>query len=189
MTAADLKHAKNHGLVVNDWPILVGVGERVRYVGDAVAIVAADTNDIAETALKLIEVVYDEQPVIDDPVKAREPGAVQLHETGNLLKHIKVRKGDVDAGFADSDIVIEHTYHTSMHRPRFYRTGMQHCPVNEEGRMEIYVGSQIPYSDRKQVAAGTGLAGRAGAHHWHVDRWRIWRQGRHHGADPRGAAG
>ncbi len=156
MTAADLKFAKNHGLVVNDWPILVGVGERVRYVGDAVAIVAADTKDIADAALKLIEVAYDEQHVIDDPVKAREPGAVQLHETGNLLKHIKIRKGDVNTGFANSDTVIEHTYHTSMTDHAFIEPECSIARVNEEGRMEIYVGSQIPYSDRKQVADALG---------------------------------
>lgn len=156
MTAADLKHAKNHGLVVNDWPILVGIGERVRYVGDAVAIVAADTKEIASAALKLIDVVYDEQHVIDDPVKAREPGAVQLHETGNLLKHIKVRKGDVEKGFADSDIVIEHTYHTSMTDHAFIEPECSIARVNENGRMEVYVGSQIPYSDRKQVADALG---------------------------------
>ena len=156
LTAADLKHAKNHGLVVNDWPILVGVGERVRYVGDAVAIIAADTGEIATAALKLIEVTYDEQPVIDDPVKAREPEAVQLHETGNLLKHIKVRKGDVVAGFADSDVVVEHSYHTAMTDHAFIEPECSIARVNEDGRMEVYVGSQIPYSDRKQVADALG---------------------------------
>jgi CO/xanthine dehydrogenase Mo-binding subunit/aerobic-type carbon monoxide dehydrogenase small subunit (CoxS/CutS family) len=156
MTAAELKHAKNHGLVVNDWPILVGVGERVRYVGDAVAIVAADTKEIADSALKLIEVVYDEQHVIDDPVKAREPGAVQLHETGNLLKHIKLRKGDVETGFADADVIVEHTYHTASTDHAFIEPECSIAQVNKDGRMEIYVGSQIPYSDRKQVANALG---------------------------------
>lgn len=156
MTAGDLKHAKNHGLVVDDWPILVGVGERVRYVGDAVAIVAADTKDIAETALKLIDVTYDLQQVIDDPVKAREPGAIQLHETGNLLKHIKVRKGDVETGFSNSDVVIEHTYHTSMTDHAFIEPECSIAKTTEDGRMEVFVGSQIPYSDRKQVAEALG---------------------------------
>jgi len=158
LTAADLKHAHNHGLVVNDWPILVGINERVRYVGDAVAIVAADSKEIADEAIAAIQVEYDMLPVIDNPVLARQPGVTQLHETGNLLKHIKVRKGDVEVGFAASDLVIEHTFHTAMTDHAFIEPECSIARLNEEGRMEIYVGSQIPYSDRKQVAAAIGFS-------------------------------
>ena len=98
LTAADLPGEKNHGLVIPDWPILVGVGERVRYVGDAVAIVAAETREIAGRALDLIEVTYELQTVVAGPVQARQPDAPALHPGGNLLKHIKVRKGDLAAG-------------------------------------------------------------------------------------------
>ena len=156
MTAADLKFAKNHGLVVNDWPIMIGVGERVRYVGDTVAIVAADTNEIAVDALKLIDVEYDEQTVIDDPVVANKPETTQLHPTGNLLKHIKVRKGDVQEGFANSDVILEHSFRTAMTDHAFIEPECSIARINEDGRMEVYVGSQIPYSDRKQVAAALG---------------------------------
>ncbi len=156
LTAEDLHAAKNHGLVVNDWPILIGVGERIRYVGDAIAIVAADTLEIASEAIKLIDVVYDPQLVIDDPVVARYPDTVQLHPTGNLLKHIKIRKGNTEEGFEASDVVIEHTYHTAMTDHAFIEPECSIARVNEDGRMEIYVGSQIPYSDRKQVAAALG---------------------------------
>jgi xanthine dehydrogenase molybdenum-binding subunit len=100
LTAEDIPGENNHGLVVYDWPVLVGVGERVRYVGDAVAIVAAETREIASQALELIEAAYDSQPVISDPVQARQPETAQLHPSGNLLKHIKVRKGDISAGFS-----------------------------------------------------------------------------------------
>jgi xanthine dehydrogenase molybdenum-binding subunit len=156
ITAADLPAARNHGLVVLDWPILVGVGERVRYVGDAIAIVAAETADIAAEALKLIEVEYDLQPVIDDPVKANQPGVDQLHATGNLLKHIKVRKGDVEQGFAGSDVILEHTFHTASTDHAFIEPECSIARKTEDGRMEVYVGSQIPYSDRKQVADALG---------------------------------
>ena len=74
---------------------------------------AADTADIAEQALKLIDLEFDELPVITDPVQAFEADAVKIHENGNLLKHIKVRKGDVKNGFAESDIVMEHTFRTA----------------------------------------------------------------------------
>jgi CO/xanthine dehydrogenase Mo-binding subunit len=89
---------------------MVGVGERVRYVGDAIAIIAAETLEIAEQASALIEAEFDLQPVITNPVQARQEGVPQIHEKGNLLKHIKVRKGDMEKGFAESDVILEHTF-------------------------------------------------------------------------------
>lgn len=156
LTAADIPGEHNHGLVYPDWPALVGVGERVRYVGDAVAIVAADTRDIASQALDLIEVTYEKLPVISDPVQARRPETMALHESGNLLKHIKVRKGDVELGFAQADHVFEHTFHTATTDHAFIEPECSIARLTPEGRMEIYVGSQIPYSDRNQVARVLG---------------------------------
>ena len=112
LTAEDIPGEHNHGLVIYDWPVMVGIGERVRYVGDAIAIVAAETQQIAEQALALIEAEFDLQTVITNPVQARQENVPQLHEKGNLLKHIKVRKGDIDKGFVESEIILEHTFHT-----------------------------------------------------------------------------
>jgi len=114
LTADAIPGEHNHGLVIFDWPVMVGVGERVRYVGDALAIVAAETQEAAEQAVGLIEAEYDLQPVIVDPVQARQEGVPQIHANGNLLKHIKVRKGDVEAGFAEADVILEHTFHTPI---------------------------------------------------------------------------
>jgi len=113
LTADEIPGDHLHGIVIFDWPVLVGVDERVRYVGDAVAIVAAETADIAAQALDLIEVEYDPQPVISDPVQAHRADVPALHPNGNLLKHIKVRKGELEQGFADADVILEHTYHTA----------------------------------------------------------------------------
>jgi CO/xanthine dehydrogenase Mo-binding subunit len=161
LTAADLPGDRYHGLVIPDWPVLVGVGERVRYVGDAVAIVAAETRQIASRALDLIEVTFELQTVVAGPVQARQPDAPALHPDGNLLKHIKVRKGDLQQGFDQADLILEHTYHTAITDHAFMETECSIArPVAVEddplGRMEIYVGSQIPYSDRNQVARALG---------------------------------
>ena len=156
LTAADVPGENNHGLVIYDWPVMVGVGERVRYVGDAVAIIAAETREIATQALDLIEAEYEPQPVISSAVQARQPGQPQLHPNGNLLKHIKVRKGDVEKGFAESDVILEHTFHTASTDHAFLEPECSLARLNSEGRMEIYVGSQIPYSDRNQVARALG---------------------------------
>ncbi len=157
LTAADIPGETNHGLVIYDWPALVGVGAQVRTVGDAIAIVAADTREIASAALDLIEVEFDLLPVVSGPVQARKPDAPQVHASGNQLKHIKVRKGDVEEGFKDADVIIEHTYHTPMHDHAFIEPECSIAvPRPDDGRMEIYVGSQIPYSDRSQVARALG---------------------------------
>ena len=157
LTAEDIPGEVNHGLVIYDWPTLVGVGERVRYVGDAVAIVAAETHEIATQALDLIEVEYDPQLVIKDPVQARRPDVPALHPDGNLLKHIKVRKGDMQQGFAEADIVLEHTFHTQITDHAFLEPECSIGRLTEDGRVEIYVGSQIPYSDRSQTARVLGV--------------------------------
>jgi selenium-dependent xanthine dehydrogenase len=156
LTAADLKGSRTHGLVIDDWPILVGKGERVRYVGDAIAIVAAETAEIAAQAAEQIEVEYDLLEPICDPVEAYKPETPAIHPDGNLLKHIKVRKGDMDAGFAGSEVVMEHTFHTAITDHAFIEPECSIARLTEDGRMEVYVGSQIPYQDREQVAKALG---------------------------------
>lgn len=156
LTAADIPGEKNHGLVIRDWPTMIGVGERIRYVGDAIAIVAAESREIAIEAANRIEVRYDERPVVSDPVQARRPEAESLHPNGNLLKHIKVRKGDVRQGFAEAEVILEHTFHTPMMDHAFLEPECSIAVPLPDGRMEIYVGSQIPYADREQVAAALG---------------------------------
>ncbi|HNB35092.1 MAG TPA: molybdopterin-dependent oxidoreductase, partial [Anaerolineales bacterium] len=164
LTADDVPAEKNHGLVIYDWPVMVGIGERVRYVGDALAIVAAESQEIAEQASALIEAEFDLQPVITNPVMARQENVPQIHEKGNLLKHIKVRKGDMDAGFASADIILEHTFHTQTTDHAFLEPECSIAVPLADGRMEIYVGSQIPYQDREQVARVMG---------WEEERVRI----------------
>jgi xanthine dehydrogenase molybdenum-binding subunit len=157
LTAADVPGENRHGLVVRDWPVLVGVGEKARYVGDAVALVAAESRAIAERAVELIEAQFDPLPVVSDPVQARSPEAPLVHEGGNLLKHIKVRKGDVEKGFAQAEVVLERTYHTPFTEHLFLEPECSVARVTEDGRVEVYVGSQIPYADREQIARALGL--------------------------------
>jgi xanthine dehydrogenase molybdenum-binding subunit len=164
LTAKDIPGEVNHGLVVYDWPTLVGVGERIRYVGDALAIVAAETQEVAEQAAALVEAEFEEQVVIKDAVQSYQPDAPKLHESGNLLKHIKVRKGDMETGFAGADVILEHTFHTQITDHAFLEPECSIAVPLEDGRMEIYVGSQIPYQDRTQVARVLG---------WPEERVRI----------------
>ena len=156
LTADDIPGEKNHGLVIADWPALAV--DKVRYIGDPVAIVAADTRDIATAALALIEVEYELLPVVSDPVQAYQPDAPKVMESGNLLKHIKVRKGEMEQGFAEADVVLEETFHTPTYEHAFLEPECSIGRIAEDGRYEIIVGSQIPYQDRSQVARCLGVA-------------------------------
>ena len=157
LTAADVPGRNVHGLVIFDWPVLIGVGEKVRTVGDAVAIVAADTRAIASAALALMEAEYELLPVVADPQAALAPDAPRVHEGGNLLKHIYLSKGDVVQGFAESEVIFEDTYTTPAYDHAFLEPECSIARPTEDGRLEVYVGSQIAYSDRSQVAASLGV--------------------------------
>ena len=157
LVAEDIPGERWHGLVVHDWPVLVGVGEKVRTVGDAVALVAAETREIATQALDLIEAGYEPLPVVSDPVLARRPEAPRIHDQGNLLKHIKVRKGDVELGLREAEIVLDRTFHTPITEHAFLEPECSVARPLADGRMEVYVGSQIPYADREQIAASLAV--------------------------------
>lgn len=158
LTAADIPGENAHGVVIPDWPVLVGVGEKARYVGDALAIVAAESRQIASRALDLIGTEFRELPVVSDPVFAKSEDAPLVHENGNLLKHIQVEKGELDAGFSQADIIIEGTYHTAMTEHAFLEPECSIARPTPEGRIEVYVGSQIPYADRDQIARSLGVS-------------------------------
>ncbi len=163
LTAEDIPGRINHGLVYHDWPALAQ--KKVRYMGDPVAVVAADTAEIAAQALQHIQVAYEPLEVVDGPERALDEDAPRIHEdwqTGNLIKHIKVRHGDVAEGFAQADVIVERTYHTATTEHAFLEPecaiGVPAGYDQAHEKLTVYVGSQIPYADRNQTAATLGLA-------------------------------
>lgn len=157
LTADDIPGRVNHGVVYHDWPALVGTGEKVRYVGDALAIVVAESREIAKAALADIDVQIEALPVVSDPIQAHQSGAPLVHESGNLLKHIKVRKGDVEVGFEQADVILEQVYTTPAMDHVFMEPECSIARMTDDDRVEVYVGSQIPYEDREQIAAALGM--------------------------------
>ena len=171
LTHEDVPGRNLHGLVTIDWPVLCG--DKVRYAGDAVALVAADSEEIAAAAMGLIRVDYEPLPTVDSAIEALRPGAAVLHEgrpDGNLLKHIKVDKGDIEAGFAEADVIVDRTYRTPTTEHLFLEpecaigvpagydpaeSGGARDPGAARGetalhdKTTVYVGSQIPYQDRE----------------------------------------
>ncbi len=162
LTHEDIPGENIHGLIYLDWPCLAG--DKTRYMGDAIAIVAAETIEIANRALSLIDIEYQPLPIVPDPVFALSEEAPIIHEgwkDGNLLKHIKVRHGDVEKGFAEADVIIENTYQTPTIEHAFMEP---ECAIGvpagydaDHDKLTVYVGSQIPYQDREQVARILGL--------------------------------
>jgi CO/xanthine dehydrogenase Mo-binding subunit/aerobic-type carbon monoxide dehydrogenase small subunit (CoxS/CutS family) len=112
ITSADVPGEDGFGVFVNDQPVMAR--SKVRYVGEAVAAVAAEDLLTAKRALAAIKVVYEPLLPVFDPDEAMRPGAPMLHNyaPGNVTKHIPIRVGDVDKGFAESDLVVEETYST-----------------------------------------------------------------------------
>lgn len=132
--------------------------ERVRFVGEPVALVAAETEDIAEAALELIRVEYQELPAIFDVFEALKEGAPVLHSDypANLLGHAKLRHGDLEAGFAEANEVIEETY-TS---PLAQQTALeQQVAIGQwrEGRLRMWTATQSPFTVRREVARVLGV--------------------------------
>ena len=94
VTAEDVPGLNLFGIAFPHQPVFCH--DRVRYIGDALASVAADTEEIAEYALSLIEVVYEPLPLVDDPETALEAGTIMLHPEGNLLHQTTLQHGDTD---------------------------------------------------------------------------------------------
>jgi CO/xanthine dehydrogenase Mo-binding subunit/aerobic-type carbon monoxide dehydrogenase small subunit (CoxS/CutS family) len=156
LTAEDIPGEHNHGLVIKDWPVLVGIDEHVRYVGDALALVAADTRDLATQALELIQVEFEDLDVVNGPMQAHDPQSPWIHETGNLLKEINIEHGDIESGFDSADVILEDAYNTPIIEQAFMEPECSIACTTEEGRIEVHVGSQLPHADRDQIAACLG---------------------------------
>jgi len=112
VTAADVPGEDGFGVFVHDQPIMAR--GRVRYVGEAIAAVAADDVITARRALELIKVEYEDIPAVFYAEEAMKKGAPIIHDYApdNIVKHIPIRKGDLKAGFAEADIIVEQTYDT-----------------------------------------------------------------------------
>lgn len=121
-TAGDVP-VNEYGLQIPDQPVLCGPGaskphtDIVRFVGDQIAVVVAQTEAQAEAAVRLIEVEYEDLPVLTDPQTAMHPGAPVLHPDrgdSNICVHYKIRKGDVERAFAKADVIVESVYQTPV---------------------------------------------------------------------------
>ncbi|MGI9952390.1 molybdopterin cofactor-binding domain-containing protein [Moorellaceae bacterium AZ2] len=155
LTARDVPGHNGHGVLIPHMPVLAG--ERVRSVNDVVAVVAAEDEATAEEACRAIEVEYEPLPAVFDPLEAMQPGAPLIHGDSNILYHIKIRRGDVEAGRRASAVIISNTYRTPMLDHAFLQPEAAVARVDERGHIEIHVATQYPHWDRTEVARSLGV--------------------------------
>jgi CO/xanthine dehydrogenase Mo-binding subunit len=154
LTAEDVP-LNRYGIVTDDQPVLVGKGDKVRWLGDRIAIVIAETDSVAREARRLVEVEYDPLPVVSDPREAMKPEAPIVHDErgdSNVFRHIKIRKGDWQKGFAEADVVVE-GYYVTPHVEHVYMqpdAGIGY--IDEEGRVTVISSAQWPDHDLDQIA-------------------------------------
>ena len=151
LTSADIPVAK----LVSDIPGQTGQQQRagsevpvlaidqVRYYGEPIALVAAETLDVAERALSLIEVEYAPAAGVFDPVEALRPGAPVIHPPDNAVARWRIHKGDLDAGFAEADVIVENTFRVPYQEHAFLEPEAGVAWVDERGVVNIRVSTQV----------------------------------------------
>src|SRR5215208_5669903 len=165
-TAKDIP-VNEYGLQWQDQPVLCGPGspkpgtDVVRFVGDQVAAVVARTEVEAAAAVKLIRVEYENLPVVSDAVEALKPESPRVHEEigdSNICVHYKIRKGNVEEGFARADVIVEGEYRTPVQEHAYLQPEAGLAYIDEEGRITIACGGQWTHEDRHQVSHSLGMA-------------------------------
>ena len=150
LTAKDIPGINAFGLAIADQPVLAD--KKVRMMGDAVALVAAETEEIALETLDKIKVDYEPLPAYFTVDDALREDAIPIHEKGNLLQHTRVRKGNVEEGFAQSDVIIENTYQTQRVDHAYIEPETSIAFLDQEGILTVWTSTQYPFRDRRQIA-------------------------------------
>jgi CO/xanthine dehydrogenase Mo-binding subunit len=154
-TAEDIPGKNLMGIINKDQPLLAT--GKVRAIGEPIALVAAENEAAACRAIERIEVAYEELPAVSTAKAALKPDAPKIHAKGNVLFTRKLKKGDVEQAFENSDIVIERTYSTSRIEHSYLEPDAGAGYVDEDGTLVIYASTQNPHYDHKEVCGLLGL--------------------------------
>jgi CO/xanthine dehydrogenase Mo-binding subunit len=162
ITAEDIPDGR-YGPFIKDEPVLAR--GKVRYIGEPVAAVAAIDREIAEEAIQLIEVEYEELPALFDPLEAMKPDAPLIHEElgsyfsvfpaiqeGNICSHTTFIEGDIQKGFKEADLIIEDTFKTHMHHQSYLEPSGAIAMVDPSGKTIIYSSTQAIFVTQCRVS-------------------------------------
>lgn len=164
LTAKDVPN-NEYGLINNDQPVLCGPGsnkpyaDHVRFEGDNVALIVAETDEIANEARKLIKIDFEELPIVTDVHEALKTDAVLIHPDrgSNEFCHYRIRKGNMEEGFKKADVIIEEDYHTPIQEHAFLQPEAGIAYYDEQGRITVIVGGQWVHEDQEQIAHALNL--------------------------------
>ena len=154
-----------YGLQIKDQPVLCGPGSAapgadvVRFVGDQVALVVAETEAQARAATRLIRVEWEDLPLVLDAEEAMQPGALLLHPNrdSNVCYSYRIRKGDLAQGFAEADVIIENIYQTPVQEHAYLQPEAGVAYLDEAGRVTVEVAGQWAHEDQAQIAHALDL--------------------------------
>ena len=139
--ATDIPGQTGQKRLDTDQPILVR--DRVRYFGEPLALIAAETRDIADHAAELIEFELEPIPGVYDTLEALKPGAPLVYGSDNIVAERKIKKGDAEAGFARADLIVENTYRTPFQEHAFLEPEVGLAWVDENDVVNIRVSTQV----------------------------------------------
>lgn len=156
VTSKDIPGERYGGHLKKDWPALIEVGEETRYVGDAIALVAATSMDIARKAADLIKVDYEELEALSLPEEAMKEGAPKIHKDGNILVREVLKRGKVDEALKNSKYVVTNHYSVPFTEHAFLEPESA-VAVPTEKELIVYTGSQSVYDDLHEITHLLGL--------------------------------
>jgi selenium-dependent xanthine dehydrogenase len=158
ITAEDLPGPNKHGHLVKDWDVLIAKGDTTRYVGDAIALVVAETEEALAEAKALVDITYTPLEPVTSPKMALEEGAPLLHENGNVLRHDRVKRGgDVDEALAKSKYVVNHVYKTPFTEHAFMEPECAVCRNDGDDGLTLFTASQSIYDEQREITHILGL--------------------------------
>ncbi|HJW91923.1 MAG TPA: xanthine dehydrogenase family protein molybdopterin-binding subunit [Anaerolineales bacterium] len=151
LTARDVP-VNRYGIEIPDQPLLCG--DVARFYGDRIALVVAESEEIADRAVDLIRVGFEDLPILDDPLAALSPGAPLLHPESpdNVLVAYQIEQGDVEAGFARADLILDETYRTGSQEHAYLQPDAGLAWIDEAGRVTVMSAGQWAHDDRRQIA-------------------------------------
>ncbi len=157
ITAEDIPGSNKCGHLVKDWDTLIAKGDTTRYVGDSVALVVAETKQALQEAKKLIEVAYTPLEPVTSPRAALAEGAPNIHESGNVLRHDRVKRGEnIEEVFARSKYVVSHVYQTPFTEHAFMEPECAVCSRGADG-LTLYTASQNIFDEQREICHILGL--------------------------------
>lgn len=151
LTAADVPN-NICGHVKQDWDVMIPVGKTTRYIGDALALVAANHQESLDEIIQLIEVEYTELIPITDPKEAMKPDAPRIHEEGNILSQEHLKRGDSEKAIAESDYVVTQTYSTPFGEHAFMEPECAIAAPEGDDGLLVFTASQSVYDEQHEIS-------------------------------------